>query len=46
MMTLLHVGQSNGLFTFTIVPNSYDTVCAASSDNIGEFMIEGKVGDR
>ena len=45
VMGFLDVGQGCGFFSFTEIPNSHYSVSTASSDNIGQFMVEGKVGD-
>ena len=45
VMRFLDVGKGCGFFAFTEIPDSHDTVSATSSDNIGQFMVEGKVGD-
>lgn len=44
-MGLLNVSQGDWFSAFTIVPDTNDSVCAATTNDIGKFMVEGKVGD-
>lgn len=40
MMWLLYVGQSNWLFTFTVIPNTNNTIRTTTPDYVGKFVIE------
>jgi hypothetical protein len=43
MMWLLNVSQSNRLSSFTIIPNTYNTICTPTANYISQFMIERQI---
>ena len=44
-MGLLNVSKGHWFSAFTIVPNTNNAICAATADDVGELVVEGKVGD-
>lgn len=45
VMRFLDMGQRYRLFSFTVIPNTNDSVCATSTDDVCEFVVEGQVCD-
>ena len=45
MMGFFDMSEGSRFFAFPEIPDADNAVCAATADDVSEFVVEGEVGD-